>query len=333
MIVDYLQNSSLLNEKIQHHSSVYCSKSFSNYINSLPSHQFKIYYSERFDAIMPLVIVKNKFLTIARYADIPTGNRKLSESELVEFCNEFIGFCKKTNLADRITFYLPFKTFSAVPQTVTYCHTGHYEINIKDFQADTLFEQAFKSKTKNMIRTAQKSNITIKKGNDLFDDFYKLYADTGRRSASYIDDSRTLQKFLDSIAPASQIYVAYNGIEPQSAALIAHGGKEAFYLYAGSSAPIIAGSTNLLQYHIMLDLLQLGCETYYLGGARIKNIEGTKYAGIQKFKESLCGTIVNGYLWKTDISKIRCRLYDCLLNAKIRIKGGVPSKDYIDYQL
>jgi len=252
---------------------------------------------------------------------------------LEEKCwDELIYFIRKTNSADRISFYLPFKTCASVPCSSVFCETGHFEIDLKPYGPDDIFSDLFKSKVKNKIRRAINEHVSIKEGPELFDDFYKLYKNTNERSNAIADASSNLYALLGFLGGSAKVFCAYHNYIPQSGTLILIHNSEAYYLFAGSCSPIIKGSTNLLQYEIITFLKDQGIETYYLGGVRLKNIEGTKYLGIQKFKESIGGVCIPGYLWKTDINKWKCICYDTLLALKLRMKGMKLTQDYIDSQ-
>lgn len=70
------------------------------------------------------------------------------------------------------------------------------------------------------------------------------------------------------------------------------------------------------------------------GEARLSNVEGTKLEGIQRLKARFGGALVEGRLWKSDITPNVARLFDLAVAVQrtIRRRGQTKSADIIDQE-
>ncbi len=164
---------------------------------------------------------------------------------------------------------------------------------------------SFKSRCRNKVRQAWRSDITIRQGGlaDL-PDFYDLYAATGRRKGFAVRESpyyRTVlsQCNLESTEEESEVRSALLLAEHPEAGLIGGVvllslGDWAWYLFGASSdgqnkrKEIDRGSypNHLLQWEAMQWSLQQGCSHYDWWGAPLdpRNKQDTMY-GVWRFKQ------------------------------------------------
>jgi hypothetical protein len=311
---------------------VFFQKEYAKFITQIGGNLFYVYHAVDEDVFIPFFIEKSKFLKTIRILYKPIGKYTLTDNEEHCIMEHFIKICKKKRLAHKITFYIPFSVYPYFPKNSIYCKTGHFEIGLENISVNSVMETLFKSKTRNMVRKAEKEGVYIRYGNQYFNDFYRVYKDTNIRTGAYCESYDYLSSLNEKLEEFCIPFVAYCDNTIQSSALIILDNQEAYYLYAGSAAKIVNGSSNLLQLKIIEMLISKGIKKYLLGGARLKNIENTKFYGIQKFKTSLGANIVEGYLWKINLSPIICKLYDVLLTIKLILARQNRNYDYIDSQ-
>ncbi|MBI9068003.1 MAG: peptidoglycan bridge formation glycyltransferase FemA/FemB family protein [Salinivirgaceae bacterium] len=332
MLLNYFSNKEELDKLLSDNSPLFFQKHFSDYLTDNNLGSLNIFYHNETKTFLPIVFTQSRFLNIARIADIPFNGNVVDNELEKSIISDFLHFCRRESIADRVTYYLPFHTFKTYPKKSTFCNTGHLEVNLKAVEKSQIMPNLFSSKVRNMVKRAERANVFIKSGDDCFEDFFRLYSESNSRYGAIIDDYNLVKSLYNHLGEYCSCFVAYKTGLPQCSALILNNAKYGYYLYAGSDSKMEPGSSNLLQYEIMKVLKNKGIEKYYLGGYRLK-AEGTKFKGVQNFKKSLGGEVVMGYLWKIDISRLKCFIYNTMLRVKNVSLGVKLQKDYIDSQL
>ena len=141
-----------------------------------------------------------------------------------------------------------------------------------------------------------------------------------RRTNMFVVEKNSLKKYLESSPENNICVVAYHQNKPIGCAFVSYTNHSGYYLYGGSEQNSkINGAIKLMHWEIIKHLRKKNIPKYVLGGARLENIQGTKYEGIQKFKLGFGSQITHGYLWKKDIKKLKCFLYDSLFKIKYNV--------------
>ena len=100
-------------------------------------------------------------------------------------------------------------------------------------------------------------------------------------------------------------------------ALVPYTNYGGYYLFGGSSEKQkVVGGLKLMHWEIMKVLKGKGANKYILGGARLLEAENSKYMGIQRFKLGFGSSVKEGVIWKLDINKFKCKVYDLLFRIK-----------------
>jgi len=275
-----------------------------------------------------------KFLRCIQFLSPPIkSNNHLSISEEKIFLNSLVNVVKKNKLADRIMQPLNSCIFSSYPSNSTFCNFGTYILNVTHKSVEELFN-SIHSKHRNVIKNANKQKVVIRFSNELFEDFYTLYCETMKRNNVYIENKNHFYNYLKYLPKNIIIGVCYYNNYPQGAAFVLYNKHSAYYLHGASKEVIeINGSINLLQWELIKLLHEREVNNYDFVGARLSNITGTKYEGIQKFKSRFGTTLLKGNLWKMDINPIKCKIFDTMLFIKCKIKGKALPKDIIDQEI
>jgi lipid II:glycine glycyltransferase (peptidoglycan interpeptide bridge formation enzyme) len=143
--------------------------------------------------------------------------------------------------------------------------------------------------------------------------------------------------FHSALATADQLLCAaayYNG-KALAALLAPFTRARAFYLNGGTSHEmLVPGANKLLHWEAIRLLLRKGVEKYDFVGARLSDVKGTKLEHIQRFKSRFGGRLEHGYLWKLDLNKPACHMFDILMELRRRLKREAkPRADVIDQEL
>jgi lipid II:glycine glycyltransferase (peptidoglycan interpeptide bridge formation enzyme) len=128
--------------------------------------------------------------------------------------------------------------------------------------------------------------------------------------------------------------VAYYNQVPQGAMFIPYSRFAGFYVYGASAGQMqITGTINYLYWNTIKILKQKGVKRYDFVGARLSIVSGTKLEGIQQSKERFGATLEKGFIWKKDINKLTCNLFDYLVTLKLKLKNQKPPLDIIDQEI
>jgi lipid II:glycine glycyltransferase (peptidoglycan interpeptide bridge formation enzyme) len=220
------------------------------------------------------------------------------------------------------------------------CPTGSKSIELGLFtvdltkSAETIFAE-FNAKYRTQIRKAEKSGVEVKYGVEQIERFFECYADTHRRQGLDYERLDFFRQFYQFLGPEKVLCATadYNG-QVESGVFLVFTPFGGYYLYAGSAEKTqFKGSTKMILWDCMNIMKEKGAKKFVLGGARYKNVAGTKYEGIQLFKSLFGSTITDGYIWKKDLKPLQCAIYDVLFWAKCAVKGISVPKDFIDSQL
>ncbi|MEO8762225.1 MAG: peptidoglycan bridge formation glycyltransferase FemA/FemB family protein [Bacteroidia bacterium] len=278
---------------------------------------------------------KNKFLNYVQliYPPLDKNAERVFEKDEKLFLENLIEYFIKNKLCNRICQPENFAIFNTVPDDAISSPFGTYVLNLSEYTKDELFKKLH-TKHRNVIKNAEKNNVELKYGRKYIDDFYLLYKQTMQRSNMYCQDISYFQNFYNSMPDNIICGVAYYNNIPQGALFMPFTKYSAFYLYGASAEKMeINGVITYLHWNTIKMLKEKDVKRYDFVGARLSDVTGTKLHGIQQFKERFGGTLEKGFLWKMDINKLKCVLFDTLVNLKLKvIRIDIP-KDIIDQEL
>jgi len=302
--------------------------------NALPFfyRENNLYFFLLNDIVIPFSTKKIYFLKYCRIEFYPLKeNVRLSSVDEKKILNEFVIYIKQHKIADRIVSPSNYVFFSAVPDNATWCGFGTYQIDLA-LSEEQLWNNIH-SKHRNVIRNAERNKVVLKYGKDQIESFYSLYKETMQRSGMHCEDISHFKNIYMAFPESTICGVAYYNNAPQGAIFMPYSLFGAFYLYGASASKIeVNGAMNYLHWNTIKFLKHQNVKLYDFVGARLSNISGTRLEGIQKFKERFGAELKRGYLWKIDISKTKCFVYDFLLRLKATLKGAKFPKDIIDQE-
>jgi len=274
--------------------------------------------------IFPFEIIESKLLTFGRFLYQPTyiDGRMPSKAQELEILNSWVAYLKRMKIVHRIAQPSTASLFQSFPTGATYCPFGSYRIDLQ-LSTEILWKNLH-PKHRNGIRSAEKKGAYIKVGNSQLDTFHQLYKSTMNRSKMHAESLTYFKQLFDSVGVKNLFCgVVYSADhKPQGAVLVPFTDFGAHYIWGASAEKVtVTGAINYLHYSMMMDLKKKGVKFYDFVGARLSDVTGTKLDGIQKFKKRFGGVLHEGYLWKADINKMRCKIYDFLAKITGRAKG------------
>jgi hypothetical protein len=256
----------------------------------------------------------------------------LSEKKEKEFCEKAILFISENNIAHRIQQPTNFCLFSTAPKNSISLPFGTYRINLQN-NSETEILQKMQARYRTALNQVSKLNVSIKMGESELQSFQKLHEATMKRTGAFVESYSTLLKEVKALPNNSLVATVYIDNELQGGLFVLYSPHSAYYFHGASADTTHAsGAIKYLHYKIMCLLKEKKVNYYDFVGARLTNIEGTKYEGIQNFKKRFGSELIKGYLWKLDIDKKVCQSYDLLLKIKCKLKGTRFPKDIIDQE-
>lgn len=285
----------------------------------------------------PFSVRKGKLLQFGQYLFTPLNLRNGEkptyelEKELLDSWNEYI---RKNKVCDNIRASHNFIISQQVPEKSKGIPFGSYQLSLIDKDSELLMK-GFHSKHRNVIRNAMKKETEIREGEACLDDFYQLYSDTMVRNNMYCESKEEFESLYNHLKD-KYIYTAaiyYEG-RPQGALMLLYSQYAAYYVYGASAGKVeVTGAINYLHFHAMQRMIEKKVKIYDFVGARLSDVSGSKAEGIQKFKKRFGADLLEGVVWKADINKVKCELFNKMLQAKGALKGKSIPKDIIDQEL
>ena len=305
-------------------------KEYNSFENTISKCVYVI--SQNGKLIMPVKIEKVFFLKRLNiiYPPVTIEGDKPTLIEEQNFLNEFIIYCKKNNLADRIAQPLLLNAFQTYPSKSIFCEFGQMVIETEIQTEDEIFN-GINSRDRRYIKAAPKSGA-ICKFEDCIEDFYKVFKETMISNNLFYHDLKYFQDFQNHLPNNVLCGVVYvNGVA-EGSLFICYTNHSAFFLYGGAIEQKVKGSVKLLHYEAFKILKLKGVKQCVLGGARINVSPSKKQHGIQQFKEKLETIMTVGYLWKKDINILKCFIFDGLVISKNMLTLRKKHLDVIDQE-
>lgn len=271
---------------------------------------------------LPALITPTKFLKVLTILYPPLSlNGRIDKNEEKVFFEELILFLKKEGICDRITNPMLLDVFHASPEKSKTTDFGNISISLLENSEEEIFKK-FRKNYRYEINRCSRENVTMKFGADQFNAFYALYESTMLRQHLFLEKKEALQILFTELDKSNAVIcgVVYHNEIPQGAVFIPFTKYASYYLYGGSSeVSTLNGTIKALHWEVIKKLKQKSIQKYVLGGARMSNIEGTRYKGIQQFKMGFGSQLTEGLIWKQDINKLKCSIYDMLFYLKYNL--------------
>ena len=220
--------------------------------------------------------------------------------------------------------------FHAYPAKSTRIPFGNYIVDLSRDEEE-LFS-ALNGKCRNMIRRAERDGVEISfGGKELLDKYIVVDKDTWERSDMREHSQTEYENYFDSFDNNSRIYIAEKDGVVQGGAIFIFNKEMSYYLYGASIRRPSPGALNLLQYRAMMDFKSEGVHFHNFVGCRINEDPDSKYHGIQKFKGSFGGELVEGYMFKDVDNSILYKLF--VIAYRIKNRSECMPKDIIDQEI
>ncbi len=266
--------------------------------------------------ILPYTVLRKGPVRMVRFRveTIPVGSEFGLEEER-QFLNEVVRFFRKEK-ADVIIPATTNTIFRTYPEN---CKAAPYGTLVVDLtQPEDVLWQNVHSKHKNVIRNATKKGVEIRGGLDYLDNCHALIHDTFARSSMGFMPQDAFVRLVTGLGEQVRVLVALHEGKLQACAVIPFSLHSAYYVYGGTAPRPLSGASNLLQWEAMRLFRSLGVKRYDFCGVRIDPKEGSKQASLVMYKERFGSKLVQGYMWKCQLSRLKGAAY----NVAVRLLRG-----------
>jgi hypothetical protein len=293
----------------------------------------ELVYLHNGDFIVPVTITTKLSF---RYADLATEPYSLARSGSQEseahFINEAVQYLKDSVKIMWIRQTPVTALFPAYPNGSVRIPFGSYVIDLT--KTEDAIWSAFSSKYRQYGRQCREAGGIVKEGGvDLLDDFYSLLVASMSRAEAGIEPKDYYRKMLVDLQPYAKLFVAYRDSKPEAAVLLLFNEQMSYTFYGGISASPHKGSNVLLYWEAIRWMKSAGVRSFSFVGCRINVDPGSKYAGIQTFKERFGGELRRGFMFKTVQDPLRMKAFSLLQRFRMALKGSGYSGDIIDQEI
>lgn len=251
--------------------------------------------------IMPYVVKTRLIFKSATFQYSPISIRdEVTEKHERYFLNKSVEILAATSV-DFITQPPAHAIFRICPNDSIATRFGSYILDLTNSE-DSLWSRVH-SKHRNVILNAQKKGVEIRFGslNDI-SKIYGILVETMNRSKMSFMTFNEFKKNIESFGKNVTIFLAcYHG-QTIGCGIFPFSKYSCYYQYGGSVNSTVLGAMNLLHWEAIKFFKKNGVKRYDFVGARISPEAGSKYEGIQRFKERFGPQLQVGYLWKLPIS-------------------------------
>jgi peptidoglycan biosynthesis/recognition FemAB-like protein len=324
--------SELFSEKIP----VFAAQNYCDYLKEIKNHDtiwFVNLENNKVTHLLPFAIIKKMIFKKGYFVTgvISLAGDNSLESEK-EFLENVIADIKKNNLCDWIQQGPNWALFNTIPAGSIAVRFGTYRITLNDKNEDELFK-LIQKRNRQDINNAVKNGIEIKRGRDYLNDCLAVINNTAiegnLQSLSLNETERLLYYFKDKC----KIYVSYKDDIAQSATIFLSNDYCTYALFSGSIYTISRGANAYLFWEVIKDAKQNNCRYFDFVGARINPLPGSKQERIQQFKKHFGCDLVQGYIWKMNISAGKYYIYQIFVRMILFAKRKKYLPDIIDQEM
>ena len=121
---------------------------------------------------------------------------------------------------DRILPFIPLDVSNSFPDNSNFAKFGNVSLTLDNKTEDEIFSK-FKTSNRNIIRKTKKMKSYVKFGDEVFEDFYKIYKNTLKRQKLCYDSKESILSFYSSLKNNCLCAVSYaSDGDPEAALLV-----------------------------------------------------------------------------------------------------------------
>jgi lipid II:glycine glycyltransferase (peptidoglycan interpeptide bridge formation enzyme) len=207
---------------------------------------------------------------------------------------------------------------------------GTYLIDLS-VSEERLFE-ALHGKHRNVIKNAAKHNLIMAVGDEYIEEAHRIISAGYSKQGLSTYPLGYLKKMAQKLGPQFLVSVVIQNEKCVAAGLFYSDAIRTYYFLGGVSEQSVNGAMNFLLWETMRHYKSQGLLIFDLLGARLNVDQGSKYEGIQRFKERFGGSLISGYIWRYPLHTLKASVFYFLMRVRSFIKNGSFHADTIDQE-
>lgn len=257
--------------------------------------------------VLPYTIVRKPGFRMVRFrVETVAWQKELGVREEKSFLNNAIELFRSIG-ADMVIPANNTALFRTYPDGASVARYGTFIKNL-DQAEDVLWGELHSDHRQN-IRKATKSGVTINSGMGYLNSSYSLIAETLKRSGLSAKKQVEFNEMISGLGENVKVFVAHHRGNIQACMVCPFSQDTAYDWYSGTISKPVRGAMHMLVWEAIREFSKIGVKRFNFTGVRIDPEKGSKQEGIKNFKMRFGGQLVQGYMWKYPISRLKFAAY------------------------
>lgn len=257
--------------------------------------------------VLPYTIVRKLGFRMVRFrVETVAWQEELSVQEEKSFLDNAIEHFRSIG-ADMVIPANNTALFRTYPHGAIVAQYGTFIKNLD--QAEDVLWSELHSDYRQNIRKAAKSGVTISNGMEYLNSSYLLIADTLKRSNVSFRKRTQFDKMLSGLGDNVKIFAAHHHGAMQACMVCPFSQSAAYDWYSGTIPKPARGAMHMVVWEAIRQFREMGVQRFNFTGVRINPEKGSKQEGIRNFKMRFGGALLQGYMWKYPISRLKFAAY------------------------
>lgn len=267
--------------------------------------------------ILPYTIIRRPFIRMARFRveTISWGDGFAVEEEK-KFLNS-AAECLRSIGADMIIPATTNSIFRTYPDGADAAPYGTFIIDLR--QSENLLWKNMHPNHRNKVSSAARKGVEIRDGIEHLDTTYELIRNSFKRSKIGFMGHGEYSRLIRGLGENVKLYVASYQGHVHGCLVLPYSICSAYALYSGRIPTAESGTMNLLRWEAIRQFREMGVQRFDSVGIRINPDKGSKQEGLKVFKQGFGGQLVQGYMWKYPIHRLKYAIYALAIR---QLRGG-----------
>jgi len=278
------------------------------------------FVSDKF--VLPFLIYKTFIFKRIVFTNEVINKKIASIEEEQLFLEKVVTYIKENKICDFIYKPHPSAVFRTYPRNCERFTWASYVLDLES-DLDNMIKKMTSSSQRTDTRKAIRDGVKIEPTDD-FEEVYSLCNDTLSRQKIplLIDKDEFINQFNNFYPKNMLMFKATYKEKIEGVIVLFKDEENAFAEYAGSIPRPKNGVMKLLNLVALKHLVDnYNIKTFDFIGAIPDIIDGSKEAGIQKFKKDFGSRLKEGYQFNLIVNPLKYKLFNYMLKTNFRLKG------------
>ncbi len=218
--------------------------------------------------------------------------------------------------------------FRVVPDSSVCIDWGSYVVSLDGDEESLMMNM--QARTRQKVRNAVRAGVEVSNTDEIGEIFEVLKATMSRQNELYYPSMEYLSRLKENLGENAAYFVCRHDGKVQGGVVILYNDLKGYSYYGGGIERPLDGSIALMYLEIMKYLKNKSVPYLDLMGARMQLEPGSKFIGIQEFKNRIGGKLHVGKTFKVVLRPLRYTVYQFMVNGYFLLRGGRFKGDAID---